>query len=73
MSTFCENEKKRLDRMNKFQLSNTFKRVGWIVVLIAFALMIAKKFYEEPSWVKPALTNLMRPSFVYNRVIQIDY
>ena len=62
--SFCESERKRLDKMNKFQLPHRFKRIGWIVVILAFALMIAKKFVDEPSWVKPVLTNLMIVGFL---------
>jgi hypothetical protein len=64
MTEFCESERKRLEKMNKFQLPNRFKKIGWVVVLIAFALMIAKKFIDEPSWVKPVLTNLMIVGFL---------
>ncbi len=62
--SFCESERKRLDKMNKFQLAHRFKRIGWIVVIIAFVLMIVKKFVDEPSWVKPVLTNLMIVGFL---------
>ena len=58
MSDFCESEKRRFDKMNKFQLPHRFKKIGWSVVLIAFLLMIAKKFVDEPSWVKPVLRNV---------------
>jgi hypothetical protein len=64
MSNFCESEKKRLDKLNKFQLSNKFKRIGWTVVVIAFVLMIAKKFVDVPVWVKPILTNVMILGFL---------
>lgn len=59
MGDFCESEKRKLDKLNKFQLHHRFKRIGWSIVIIAFLLMIAKKFVDEPTWVKPALTNLM--------------
>ncbi|MFD2567591.1 hypothetical protein [Pseudotenacibaculum haliotis] len=62
--SFCESERKRLDKMNKFQLAHRFKRIGWVIVIIAFVLMIAKKFVDEPSWVKPVLTNLMIVGFL---------
>lgn len=64
MSDFCESEGKRLDKMNKFQLPHRFKRIGWSVVIIAFLLMIAKKFVDEPTWVKPVLTNVMIIGFL---------
>lgn len=59
MSNLCESEKRRLDKMNKFQLSHQFKKIGWSIVIVAFMLMIAKKFIDEPSWVKPVLKNIM--------------
>lgn len=62
--SFCDTERKRLDKMNKFQLPHRFKRIGWGVVIVAFLLMIAKKFVDEPSWVKPVLTNLMIVGFL---------
>ena len=64
MGEFCEKEQRRLDKMNKFQLSNRFKRIGWVVVLVAFLLMIAKRFVDEPTWVKPVLTNMMIIGFL---------
>lgn len=64
MSEFCDNEQKRLEKLNKFQLSNSFKRIGWYVALAAFILMIVKRFVEEPAWVKPALNSLMIIGFL---------
>ncbi len=64
MSNFCESEEKRLERLNRFQLSNGFKKIGWGIVLISFLLMIAKRFFEEPEWVKPLLTNIMILGFL---------
>lgn len=58
-TTFCEAERNRLDKMNKFQLPHKYKKIGWSIVIIAFLLMIAKKFFDEPEWVKPVLRNLM--------------
>ena len=55
----CDKERRRLEMMNKFQLPNKFKKVGWSIVIIAFLLMIAKKFVEEPTWVKPFLSNTL--------------
>ncbi len=57
--TFCEAEKRRFDKMNKFQLPNRFKKIGWSVVILAFLLMIANKFIDQTTWIKPLLRNLM--------------
>lgn len=65
MSSFCENEDKRIEKLNRFQLSNRFKRIGWMIVLASFVLMIAKRFIDEPTWVKPLLTNVMILGFLF--------
>ncbi len=62
--SFCESERRKLDRMNKFQLPHSYKRIGWGIVIVSFLLMIAKKFVDEPTWVKPILTNLMIVGFL---------
>lgn len=56
--TFCEAERRRLDKLNKFQLSHKFKKVGWFIVLMSFSLMIVKTFFDEPAWVKTILNNI---------------
>lgn len=64
MSDFCESERKRMDKLNNFQLPNQYKRIGWYFVLFIFMLMIAKKFIDEPTWVKPILKNAMILGFL---------
>ncbi len=54
-SSICEREQSRLNKMNKFQLSNSFKNIGYYIAFGIFGLMILKKFIDEPSWVKPLL------------------
>lgn len=53
--SICEREKSYIEKMNKFQLPNKYKKVGYIVTFSSFALLIAKKFFEEPNWLKPIL------------------
>ena len=57
--SLCERERTYIEKMNKFQLPNTFKKVGYYFTFGVFALMIAKKFIDEPYWVKPILRGLM--------------
>jgi len=57
--SFCERERSYIERMNKFQLSNKFKIIGYYFTFGVFALMIGKKFFEEPYWVKPLLRGLL--------------
>lgn len=57
--SYCEKERSRIEKMNKFQLSPKFKKIGVIIAIIAFGLMIAKKFFDEPTWVKPLLSNIL--------------
>ena len=64
MSDFCTTERNKLHRWGRFQLPNVYKKVGWSIVASAFALMIAKGFFDEPTWVKPVLRNLMILGFL---------
>lgn len=58
--SICESEKRRLNKLNKFQLSHKFKKIGWSLFAITFLLMIARKLFDiEPSWIKPLLKNVM--------------
>lgn len=57
--SICEKEKSYVEKMNKFQLHHKYKKVGYIISFSAFALMIVKKFVDEPSWVKPVLSGLL--------------
>ena len=54
-SSICERERSHLEKMNKFLLSNKFKKIGYYITFGFFALMIFKIFVEEPLWVKPLL------------------
>ena len=57
--SICEQERTKIEKLNKFQFSNKFKKVGYYIAFITFGLMIAKKFVEEPDWVKPVLSGLL--------------
>ena len=59
MGEFCESERTRIERWGKFQLPNSYKKIGWGVVIVSFLLMITKLFFDEPKWVKPLLRNTM--------------
>ena len=59
MNSHCKKEDLYIDKMNKFQLSHKFKKVGYYFSYFIFALMIAKKFVDEPLWVKPLLSGLL--------------
>lgn len=57
--SLCEKERSRIEKMNKFQLPNRYKQIGLYGALFIFGLMIAQKFFDEPSWMKPALRGLL--------------
>ena len=59
MGTHCKKEDLYINKMNKFQLPHTYKKVGYYFSLFVFALMIIKKFVDEPDWVKPLLSGLL--------------
>ena len=58
-SSMCEREKSYIEKMNKFQLKHQYKKVGFIISFTAFGLMIVKKFFDEPDWVKPLLSGVL--------------
>ena len=43
MSNFCENEERRIDKFSRFQLSNSFRRIGWIIILISVVLLLINR------------------------------
>ena len=57
--SICEKERSYVEKMNKFQLHYKFKKIGYILSLLTFALMIVKKFIDEPTWVKPVLSGIL--------------
>ena len=62
--SICDKERSRIEKMNKFQLAYKYKKVGVVIAVVAFALMIAKKFVDEPEWVKPILSNFLLIGFL---------
>ena len=54
-----EYDRKLFRRLRKFQLPHNWKRIGVTIAIIAFMLMVAKRFFDEPEWVKPLLANVM--------------
>lgn len=53
--TICERERSHLEKMNKFQLGFEYKKIGLIIAIGAFLLMIGRRFIENSEWVKPIL------------------
>lgn len=62
--SFCEKERKRYEKLNKFQLAHRYKKVGTIVVIVTAIAMILKGIVSEPAWVKPLLQNFMILGFL---------
>ena len=59
MSEFCKNERKRLDKLNRFQLHNRWKKIGYIFTGIAFALLFTRKLVTDAIWVQFAVFNMI--------------
>lgn len=57
--SLMECETNKLNKSYAFQLSHRFKKIGYYVAFGTFGLMIAKKFIDEPEWVKSALRVLL--------------
>jgi len=58
-STICERERIQLEKMNKFQLANPYKKVGFTVTITSFVLIIAIKYIDNPVWLKPFLHGIL--------------
>ncbi|QOD61410.1 hypothetical protein H9I45_02875 [Polaribacter haliotis] len=57
--SICERERSHLERMNKFQLGNQFKKIGLIVAIGTFILMIGRKYIENSEWIRPILHGVL--------------
>ncbi|TVZ55016.1 hypothetical protein OD91_0257 [Lutibacter sp. Hel_I_33_5] len=57
--TICERERSHLEKMNKFQLGNQFKKVGLFIAIGAFVLMIGRKYIENSEWIRPILQAIL--------------
>ena len=58
-ASLCERERKQLEKMNKFQLGNQYKRIGYIIAFGTFFLMIARKYIEDSEWIRPILHGIL--------------
>ena len=57
--SICERERSYLSKMNKFQLGNQFKKVGYGIAIAAFILMIGRKYIENSEWLRPILHGVL--------------
>ena len=58
-SKICERERIQLEKMNKFQLGIHYKKVGFMIAIGSFVLMIAIKYIDNPVWLKPFLHGVL--------------
>ncbi|PQJ78304.1 hypothetical protein [Polaribacter porphyrae] len=58
-SSICERERSHLEKMNKFQLSHQFKKVGYFIALGTFILMIGRKYIDNSEWIRPILHGIL--------------
>ena len=54
-------ERTKLEQfLNKVQLSNSYKKIGFLITVLSFVVMIAFKFIDdEPLWIKQILKQAM--------------
>ena len=57
--SICERERRNLEKMNKFQLGSQFKKLGLIIAIGAFILMIGRRYVENSEWMRPILHGLL--------------
>ena len=57
--SICERERSHLEKMNKFQLGNHFKKIGYIIAIGTFVFMIGRKYIENSEWIRPILHGVL--------------
>jgi hypothetical protein len=57
--SLCERERSHLEKMNKFQLGTKFKKIGYIITIGAFMLMIGRKYIENSEWTREILHGVL--------------
>lgn len=57
--SICERERSHIEKMNKFQLSNQYKKIGYSIAIGAFILMIGRKYVEDSEWIRPILHGIL--------------
>ena len=57
--SICERERSHLEKMNKFQLGNQYKKIGLIIAIGTFVLMIGRKYVEDSEWLRPILQGVL--------------
>lgn len=50
--SFCEKERKRIEKLNKFQLPSKWKKIGWIIFGVSIILLFARKLITEEVWLR---------------------
>ncbi|WP_439127630.1 hypothetical protein [Polaribacter sp.] len=58
-STICERERNNLQKLNKFQLGNQYKKVGLFISITTFIMMIFRKYIEDSEWTRPILLGIL--------------
>ena len=57
--SICERERNQLEKLNKFQLGYQYKKIGLIISIGTFILMIGRKYVEDSEWVRPILHGVL--------------
>jgi len=55
----CERERSKLEKIYEFQLGNQYKKIGYIVTIGSFILIIARKYFEDSEWTRPILHGIL--------------
>ena len=64
-SSICEAEERRLEKLYKFQLPNSYKKIGWGIVIATFILMLTRKIFDiDAFWVKEVLRYIFLVGFL---------
>ncbi|MFC7356643.1 hypothetical protein ACFQO1_03010 [Jejudonia soesokkakensis] len=64
LKQICETDKKAFEKLRNFQMNNSFKKVGWAIVIVSVLLVLSGKFFEEPNWFRTLFRNLILIGFL---------
>lgn len=53
--SICERERSQLEKMNKFQLNYRYKKIGLIIAISGFVLLLGRKFVDNSEWIRPVI------------------
>lgn len=58
-------ERTKLEKMSRFQLPHSYKKIGYVLAILSFFLLVVLKSSEiDLTWIRPVLKNLILIGFL---------